>query len=580
MGNNNSLSDRGSTSWPRESLNPGLGPGLNNRDFSEPLSKDEIASHPAGQYAEVPMQMKQEPDEGDDVEEVFYGNAAANADLSGSHVDNYMPSTFYDDFPDIPLALTPSFGMSSIGRTPRMQYLINYYAEVISPVIVAFDGPTNPYRTHILRLAAESDTLQHAIAALSASNLRQRRENNALSTGKTDPARRSSLAHCAMTDEAWQLQLGLLSPEEQAREELYHKGVSIQSLNAQLADPSSRRDDSILATLLVLCLFHICDTGVAKFRTQFAGVKKLLALRGTETGGGSRETKWYTRMFTWFDAMTATVNDREGQLQGVHLDVSSLSDEEWALENLAGCDGRLFKTIAKLGRLNVLSQNKQVEESPTIVSRPLSTPFNTVPVNRFDGNGWANLLADEDLFNVQEVADSRRTQFWREWREIRTTLTEWTLEPAAHTSTLDSDQFGDLANISESFRYSAFLYTERLAYPQYPSSHPNIQSLVKKALHFITMVKSDVYLLWPLFITGSECVDEQHRSVIRQRCLDIQKDSGFFNNISCLELLQKIWRSNTTGLVKEVNAEEDDNAGFKWRNVMNAEKTEGEYIVV
>merc|ERR1712230_316758 len=86
---------------------------------------------------------------------------------------------------------------------------------------------------------------------------------------------------------------------------------------------------------------------------------------------------------------------------GHHLDVSALSDEDWALENLAGCDGQLFKTIAKLGRLNVLGQGKPVEESPTLVSRPLpQTPFPLYfDYSDFDGNGWMRMLEDEHLFS-------------------------------------------------------------------------------------------------------------------------------------------------------------------------------------
>lgn len=495
------------------------------------------------------------------------------------------------------LSVSPFAGVGAVGKTPRMQYLINYYTEVISPVIVAFDGPSNPYRTQILQLAARSETLQHAISALAASNLRQRRETGALSTGKTDPARRSSMAHLSLTKEPWH-NTNPLSPQEQAREESLHKGIAIQSLNRQLADPIFRKDDSILATLLILCLFHICDSGVAKFQTQFAGVKKLLSLRKNDLGLDTKETKWFTRMFTWFDAMTATVNDREGQLQGEHVDVSALSDEEWALENLAGCDGQLFKTIAQLGRLNVLSQGKPVEDNPTIISRPLPRmPFGSnLDYNNFDGNGWMRMVEDESLFANKSNDADVKTQFWREWREMRHALQTWRLDTTIFDSSspeapyLSLDQRIDLANISESFRYAALLYTERLAHPTVPSTDPCIRSWVQRCLVFIKAVKSDVYLLWPLFITGSECVDDLDRAVIRERCLDIQKDSGFLNNKSCLELLEKVWqrtddrRRNGSVPVMKVRADipehVDNETGFRFTTIMRMENNEGEYIVV
>jgi hypothetical protein len=497
---------------------------------------------------------------------------------------------------DYNLSIPPFAGIGAIGATPRIQYLINYYSEVISPVIVAFDGPSNPFRTQILRLAASSDTLQHAIAALSASNLRRRRETGALSTGKTDPARRSSIAHMTLTNESWE-DSRILSRQEQACEEALHKGMAIKSLNMQLADPVLRKDDSILATLLILCLFHICDSGVAKFQTQFAGVKKLLGMRQKELGLNTKEAKWFTRMFTWFDAMTATVNDREGQLQGHHLDVSALSDGDWALENLAGCDGQLFKTIAKLGRLNVLGQGKPVEESPTLVSRPLpQTPYAlNLDYSDFDGNGWMQMLEDEHLFSEKTSDPDVKEQFWREWREVRQSLQTWQLDTtmfdrsSPEAPLLTPEQRVDLANISESFRYSALLYTERLANPTVPSTDTSIRFWVQKCLTYIKAVKSDVYLLWPLFITGSECVDEADRIVIRERCLDIQKDSGFLNNKSSLELLEKVWRrydekpgrnSPESGSSHDMEHDRGHETGFRFTTIMRMEGNGGEYIVV
>ncbi|MCJ1224874.1 hypothetical protein MMC12_001521 [Toensbergia leucococca] len=499
------------------------------------------------------------------------------------------------------LALTRSLPSLTIGATPGLQFLINYYDKVIAPVIVAFDGPTNPYRSHILRLAVESETLQHAIAALSASNLRMRRGQNAkeskcirqnsIRSTHEDSVRKSSLAHSIM--DGGLNTLPETSASEPSPEELHHKTASIQSLNIQLADPLLRKKDSILATLLMLCLYHICDTGVAQFKTQFAGVKKILALRGGDADSNSKETHWLTIMFTWFDAMTATVNDREGQLKG-DVGITPFDGAEWVLENLAGCDGTLFQTIARLGRLNLLCQNKPVLENPPNAAtkakmQPLPTlgpktaDYYSMNYNRFDGNGWATLLEDDEL----RVEDGDpRAQFWKEWTEIRKQLQSWELDLSTTTTMSESLQANrrDLSHISESFRYSALLYTERLAYPHLPSSHLNFQRLVSKSLYHINHVKSDVFLLWPLFITGTECVGEQDRSLIRQRCLDIQKDSGFFNNISGLELLETMWRNDADEeMGRERGAAFNERStvggeGFKWRKVM--ERVDGEYIVV
>jgi len=490
-----------------------------------------------------------------------------------------------------------------VGSTPELRYLINYYLEVLTPVIIAFDGPKNPYRYHILRLASQSEGLQHAIAALSASNLRMRREHNTVadtrrllssSTNCDHDAsvRRSSEAHNRLNDEVSEMP-DFTQPGMPTKRELYHKGESVRALNAHLADPARRSDDTILAILLMICLYHMCETGVARFRTQFAGVKKILAMRGQPgTLVQSKDTSWCITMFKWFDAMTATVNDREGQF---HDDPNSnpfaefdAEPEEWGLENLAGCDSRLFKIVSKLGRLNVLSQGKPVSstgasnhssafptDAPTGIPLPGAPAPYLRPDLRVDTAGWATLLPSDP-----STRPDPRAQFWTEWTLIRQELQAWSFSPdtlptpmrtAAYTSvhTLqksptsdpNSNAFGsvdlqtisdpsilDVRNISESFRYAALLYTSRLAYPSLPSAAAEFQSIVHTALSYLALVKSDVCLLWPLFIVGTECVIDDQRRMIRGRCLDIQKDSGFFNNIKCLELLEVIWkRAETEG---------------------------------
>ncbi|OQE44255.1 hypothetical protein PENCOP_c002G01604 [Penicillium coprophilum] len=518
----------------------------------------------------------------------------------------------------------------SVGRTPRIRYLISYYAEVIAPMIVAFDTPTNPFRTHVIRLAMESEALQEAIATLSTSNLRQRREHNHLSTERTLPARMSSMAHRALTDEDFQDRYGISMVEGYMREENHHRGMAVKALNADLADPRRRMSDSVLATLLMLCLFHSCDTGVGSFREQFAGVTRLLAIRMRHSRVISDDLKWFIRMFSWFDTLTATTNDRDVQLRGTCLEISSITDGEWGLENLAGCDGRLFKLISQLGRLNLLSQ----DQKPNL-SRPNDAAVSTtsLPPNMLLP-GWETVVPNPGMGCVPEYGFSLPTPpqssdscrrpsspaFWTEWYSLRQRLESWRFDPpvqaafpspplSASTMTWNSttymapqnssspyqvapENLRDVYQISECFRHAALLYCERLAEPTLPSCHGRIQHLVQLAMHCIITVQSDVYLLWPLFIVGSECVQDDHRSIIRNRCKDISKDSGFINNISCLELLERIWAENSDESSFPVypsgfgpppplsgGRAPASSQAFRWSRVMLAKRGDGEYMV-
>lgn len=464
--------------------------------------------------------------------------------------------------------------------SPRLQYLLDYYDKAICPVLVAFDGPTNPYRVHVMRLVAESPGLQNALGALAINNMRNRGlldvPHLAIKPGKED----NMLSRMAAL-------IGSPTPEEQ-----HYKSMSIEMLNAQLADPLKARDDSILATLLLLCLFHACDSGFSKFKTQLSGVQKLLRLRGKTAS--SNFLDWVEMFFSWFDVMTSAVNDRETQIRGTTVDIMDITSSMGALEEFSGCDGRLFKIIARLSRLNLLSQGRPVRETPQ--ATPMASPppefaqadgsqsseYYSLRYDQMDGNGWAKPLVDCHALPVQSDG---RVAFWREWTDIRHRLEEWELDHlyaslACGSSSVPGPQ-RDQYHISESFRYAALLYTERLAYPRLPPSSSNFQNLVSQALYHIDEIGMNScvlkFLLWPLFIAGSECVYEQHRDMIRSRCFEIQRESGFYNNLSSLAVLERLWLE---GEGQGEHARGTCGAqAFRWRKAM-MDRVDGEYIVV
>jgi len=511
------------------------------------------------------------------------------------------------------LALTiprPLFSGQFYHLPPRMQTLFDFYDKHICSVLVAFDGDTNPYRAHILQLASQNEALQYAIAALATNNIRMR--NHIQQSG--------FIVEELQDDEPRKIARASIPPP--TPEEQFFKRLSIESLNKQLIHPSIAQDDSVLATLLILCLFHVCDSGFSKFNVQLTGVQKLLSLRGS--GAQSGFLGWVQMFFTWFDVMTSTVNDREAQIRADNLDMYNFSSDLGALEQFSGCDGRLFKLIARLGRLNLLAQDRPVRLDAKVSQlypqppRRFTKPTASSPADyyRLDGNGWGTFVIDEedqeqeeDIFNPSSSTESTfippdsRREFWHEWNDIRTRLQAWSMDslPSSPISPNPSTAPGqrDLVHINECFRSSALLYTERLAHPALPSSATNFQSLVSGAFFHITSLSItscvNKFLLWPLFIIGTECVNPIHRATVRQRCVEIQRESGFFNNLSVLEVLEKVWaetgpgqREGCIGVEEEVIRRRRDSSGgqvgkrwgqaFRWRRAMN--RVDGEYIVV
>lgn len=504
------------------------------------------------------------------------------------------------------LALTTSIPQSlatASPLSPRMLYLLDYYDKFICPVLVAFDSPTNPYRMHIIHLAMQSEELQNAIAALATNNMRMRGgiEGRRLSL-PGDHRLIPDHAYSQMTTRELREMHGQATTEEK-----HYKTTSIALLNKKLVDYTGSQDDSVLATLLILCLFHVCDSGFTKFKTQLAGVQKLLSLRDRSVQ--SDFVGWIETFFTWFDVMTAAVNDREIEVRGDSLDMMNLGSNLGHMEHHSGCEGRLFKLIARLGRLNLLSQNRPVrdnDDTPTSSPRPKKlNDFYSFNFDNLDGNGWGTPIYEQSNPMSPSAREDPRSAFWTEWNDLRIRLQEWEFGDAGEVPADSCEASSSmlamapaqaaLLHISESFRYAALLYIERLAHPTLPAGALNFQNLVAQGLYHISQIGVtscvNKFLMWPLFIVGTECVDQEHRAVVRQRCVEIQRESGFFNNLSALEVLERVWSEDDDWVADEgsngdVLMHAPPRPGpfgtlqqaFRWRKAMN--RVDGEYIVI
>lgn len=465
-------------------------------------------------------------------------------------------------------ALSLPYESQSIQVSPdliaKMPFFMDYYENIMCPSMVLVDGPNNPFRDHILRLASGSRSLQHAICALSACNLRMKR--------------RLSLGQRARDPESSSERLSdMQSDHHSLTEEHQHRNLAVHLLNQQLNDPAKSCHDSVLATILLLCHYRMVESGVAKFHTQFAGVKKILSMRGSAPYQGSSESAWMEAIFTYFDSISASINDREAQLNhsfyGLPPDANLLPP---GAENLVGCDRELFKTISKLGRLNLLSQNIPVQNVLATPTGRVGTPSTTSPLgsplghsfkqpapslgdffsinhHRYDGNGFASQLDEEEIISTglcpSPQYDEHRSTFWREWKDARMALQSWEFDAQRVASSLPNSatqlQIRDLHWLSEAFRYAALLYTERLASPNVPSTHNNFRSLVSQVVYYASSLEAgsnaEKFLLWPLFVAGSECVNELQQNIVRNKCREIMSRSGYMNNLAAIEVLERLW---------------------------------------
>ncbi|KAF4981009.1 hypothetical protein FZEAL_3124 [Fusarium zealandicum] len=462
----------------------------------------------------------------------------------------------------------------------KMPFFMDYYENIMCPSMVFIDGPHNPFRDHILRLAANSQSLSHAICALASCNLRMKRK---LSLGRDT----RELSEKLMADKHAAEAMADTQPDDLSlTEEYQHRNLAVHLLNEQLNDRSKSTHDSVLATILLLCHYRMVESGIAKFHTQFAGVNKILALRSQQSSA-SGDSAWMEALYTYFDAISASINEREAQVYPSFRGMPSFQLLPMGAENLVGCDRELFKTISKLGRLNLLSQNRPVRNSrASSVShagsgRSPSPPYisplghahkasygmgvggpgqqmgemNNPGEYRYDGYGTP--LKDEEVTSSTSSTsyDDNRSLFWHEWKEARLALQNWRFDVSRVSASLPGSptqsQLRDLESLSEAFRYAALLYTERLVSPSLPSGHQSIQSLVSQVVYYATNLETgssaEKFLLWPLFIAGCECVNELQQNIVRSKCRDIMFRSGYMNNLAALEVLEKLWSEGLTG---------------------------------
>ena len=494
---------------------------------------------------------------------------------------------------------------------------MDYYEKTMCPSMVFIDGPGNPFREHILQLGTSSRSLQHAICALAACNLRMKRRLSLGQHGRDLGEKRFDTSSIDSGSEA--------PPEDQSLSEEYqHRNLAVRLLNEQLNDPERSTHDAVLATILLLCHYRMAESGVAKFRTQFAGVRKILGMRRMSPFPASRDASWMEALFTYFDAISASVNDREAQLNtsfyGVLPDAQLLPPGS---ENLVGCDRELFRTVIKLGRLNLLSQHRPVQNllagsshpRASIPSQPASSSLGgTLKPSlgadhsifsglhpRFDGNGFTTTLDDEDILSNAALHspasyDDHRSMFWREWKDARIALQSWefdasrvvaSLLPASSTSPPTGAQVRDLGSLSEAFRYAALLYTERLASPNVPSAHSNFRNLVSQVVYYATSLEAgssaEKFLLWPLFIAGSECVNELQQNIVRSKCRDIMARSGYMNNLAALDVLERLWvgdwKDETARGSKMAHAGMNRRGPFNWTKVIGGPGVDLEWIM-
>ena len=376
-------------------------------------------------------------------------------------------------------------------RSMDIDYLFENFQKFICPIIVAFDEPTNLHRSHITRLAIESETLLRAIAALSTIHIRQQRQGDNCTLMKENRKTISDEKASSVGDVEY----------------------SLRSLTNQLTDSTKVLDDSMLATLLILGLYQIYNIGFEKFKAQLAGVKKIMAFHpttGVDDSNNKKAVSWLTLTLTWFESMTDDKKfkaDEDTDMHGEQV-------------NLSGCDPHLFQLIKRLGRLNFLA--RETESNKSIVETD-SLPSATNSPQEYYSMSYSSSNQKPTSFislPTRYITKSDSQQFWHEYHFLRSQLETFHPPPSSSSSAL---------HISEFFRNTALISLTRF-YPQ-----TQISTWLQEAVYHISMINIDIWLLWPLWMDASIPGAGARVEAARKR-------SGLSFPTECVYVLERLYR--------------------------------------
>lgn len=485
---------------------------------------------------------------------IWGGDPIMDSGICGSPQDQGMNfgAPGYAEQLVLGISQPPSF---QSGQASNLRCLIDYYDRVIPPVSTTFSSSTHPYKTQILRLAARSEALQHAIAALAANYMRQRcacaRPNPSLQPFSDffhdEFVRKYSSTHNML--DAGRNQIPFVCLGERLDKEFYFKEISSGMLNEQLGDLGMRKDGSLRAAILILCLDYVCGMGLANLKHRFASLTKILSLHGDLGIISIRAMTWLAIMFTWFDAMILAGGPGKKHFMGSSTMTSRIIEESWRERGLAGCNGKLFSMITKLGRLNLANGDTliQAHQAADLGFGQILTPAD----NQYDFHITNPNQADENRPDpFRDARTDQCTQFWRERNEIRAELAGWRWDRPVKNSPCGKSaplRHINSFHVSESFRCAALLYIEFLTSTRMAGMQSRVRSLVKRVAHHVSTVEPDVSLLLPLFIAGLDDPSQQTCHLMGEGCLDLLEDSEFLKNVSALDLSLQMWRGTDGG---------------------------------
>ncbi|KAL4899624.1 hypothetical protein BDW74DRAFT_189005 [Aspergillus multicolor] len=366
--------------------------------------------------------------------------------------------------------------ITSILNLAQTKNLLHHYDTFICPHQLAEvgDDKDNPYRAYIIPLAKKQICLLYAALGFSAVHLGKLTENKRLHETTAVEYRLKAIR--ALGEQIYKSQTTSLSKEEQ---------------------------DAVFATIQVLLLHDIAETGISEHGVHITGAmsvcKNILLAEGFN--GRRQRAVFFIGNLAWLDIIRAFAETRRLCFtQDIREMVASAGGHRFELVN--GCPREIFLIIGR-----ALEKAKEYK------------------------NGWTT---EEDFRSTLLLANQE--------------LYSWDPKRKVYPSS-DSRWM----SVAVAFQFACILHVHRLLDPLRPANSPEIQEAVMMILDATADIPADStlieLLILPLFMAGADSLSRHSQYYVLARLREIERRSEIRNPVPA-DLLQKVWtaRSAQDGL--------------------------------
>ncbi|KAG6097455.1 hypothetical protein E4U30_000599 [Claviceps sp. LM220 group G6] len=395
---------------------------------------------------------------------------------------------------------SPSF--VDFTHNPNERFLMHYFCNTLSHLIVLREDRGNPFQQLVLPLAYTSPAVKAAIYALASAHLVGKARNQLASDEKS----------------------------------IHFHNEAIRNLATLIAKGDGVDGNELLATIMLIVYYEVL---VQRRRSNLveSHLKGAMAIMRTNSRRGDRTTVFLEEAFRFYDVIAAlssgtaplSSNSYTNELPSVdsYTDTRHESSPRARSEQhlpttdgpnaLLGLATSLWPVIHRLSGL--LSLKNKVQDA----------------LSRGDGDMFS-IAATQGFFDTECAA-------------IETCLHEWqpvlpTPEDGA-TNAGTMKELQSIFNNALAYRHSALVYLYRTIY-NFPRTHPTVQHHASVSLvHCRATVLHEGpmgALLWPLFVASCEAVDPVDRHSARDTFQGIAHRQGMANIERAWQVVQEVWR--------------------------------------